>query len=769
MTAARALAGAPRPAPSALAGAGERAWAWPIDPTGYDRAPRLTASEVDALATLGDHVRAWPHDMSRQLAWRAVDRLVRPLANARAVLTSQTPRQHRCADAAVAALLRMCRLEGAPYWVWSTSTWVRILGATQSGFRDAHPPWVERQVRHYLIALAYLLRCVTDLRPLGHYKREALAAKIFGPDRVRAAIERLDVPLRSWGYRDPKDGRAFPRVLCEALLHQGSPRLTDLSLEVLRDLRATAGPDTHALLFQVQRGLAALGLMEAPIGSAGSRPEVHGVDPTWCAWVTRWEATSTVAAATRKQIRLCVLKVGRWLASEHPTVVDPGTWTRELCAAYVAAVDHMHLGEYAQRQDAIHAGRLGDPLSARSKEAYLGTLRHFFRDAQEWGWIPRRFDPGRALATPRAVKALIGPRPRVIADALWAKLLWAGLNLEARDLVARASARYCYPIELVRALTIVWLFSGLRSDEIARLRVGCVRWQRAEDGADAVCLLDVPSHKTGTPFTKPVDSLVGRAIDTWHAVRPTQPPLLDRRTGERVALLFCLRAKPVAREYVNQAIIPALCRKAGVPRTDARGRLTSHRARSTIASQLYNAKEPMTLFELQAWLGHRSPQSTQHYTQITPTRLAQAYADAGYFSRNLRTIDVLIDREAVQTGAAAAGTPWQYFDLGHGYCTYNFFEQCPHRMACARCDFYLPKASTRAQLLEAKASLQRMLLTIPLTDDERAAVDEGADAVERLLTRLADTPTPAGPTPRETVPPPGALLSIKPHHRPEGA
>jgi len=33
--------------------------------------------------------------------------------------------------------------------------------------------------------------------------------------------------------------------------------------------------------------------------------------------------------------------------------------------------------------------------------------------------IPRRFDLTRALATPRAVKALIGPRPRVIADDLW--------------------------------------------------------------------------------------------------------------------------------------------------------------------------------------------------------------------------------------------------------------------------------------------------------------------------------------------------------------
>jgi phenylpyruvate tautomerase PptA (4-oxalocrotonate tautomerase family) len=43
-----------------------------------------------------------------------------------------------------------------------------------------------------------------------------------------------------------------------------------------------------------------------------------------------------------------------------------------------------------------------------------------------------------------------------------------------------------------------------------------------------------------------------------------------------------------------------LCAKAGVPAADVRGKITSHRARSTIASQLYNAKEPMTLFELQA-------------------------------------------------------------------------------------------------------------------------------------------------------------------------
>ncbi len=70
-------------------------------------------------------------------------------------------------------------------------------------------------------------------------------------------------------------------------------------------------------------------------------------------------------------------------------------------------------------------------------------------------------------------------------------------------------------------------------------------------------------------------------------------------------------------------------------------------------------------------------------------------------------------------------------------------------MACARCDFYVPKDSSKAQLLEAKDNLQRMLAQIPLTDDERAAVEDGAAAVDRLIGRLADCPTPAGPTPRE--------------------
>jgi hypothetical protein len=132
---------------------------------------------------------------------------------------------------------------------------------------------------------------------------------------------------------------------------------------------------------------------------------------------------------------------------------------------------------------------------------------------------------------------------------------------------------------------------------------------------------------------------------------------------------------------------------------------------------------------------------------------------ADYFARNVRTREVLLDRDAITNGQAGNGNPFEFYDLGHGYCSYTFFEQCTHRMACARCDFYLFKPSSQAQLLEAKDGLQRMLVAIPLTDDERAAVETDQAAVGRLIDLLADTPTPAGPTPlqiTQTAPSPSA-------------
>jgi hypothetical protein len=204
--------------------------------------------------------------------------------------------------------------------------------------------------------------------------------------------------------------------------------------------------------------------------------------------------------------------------------------------------------------------------------------------------------------------------------------------------------------------------------------------------------------------------------------------------------------RQLATNYLNLHLIPMLCRKAGIPQHDVRGKITSHRARSTIATQLFNAKEPMSLFELQEWLGHRMPLSTQRYAKVTPTKLMKSYSDAGYFARNLRAIEVLIDQDKVRSGLRPEEA-WKFYDLGHGYCTYDFFDQCPHRMACAKCSFYIPKASTASALLEGKSNLLRMRQEIPLSDAEVTALDDGVSALNSLLVRLENVPTPAGPTP----------------------
>ena len=134
-----------------------------------------------------------------------------------------------------------------------------------------------------------------------------------------------------------------------------------------------------------------------------------------------------------------------------------------------------------------------------------------------------------------------------------------------------------------------------------------------------VCLLDVPTNKTtgrvhqaGRPDRRRRDrSVAGRP-----AAAAQVPGSQDRRAGRHAARLP--RRAGSAQSTSTGCSIPLLCRKAGVPREDVRGQITSHRARATIATQLYNAKDPMSLFELQAWLGHSNAAARPSTTRGSP-------------------------------------------------------------------------------------------------------------------------------------------------------
>ena len=731
-------------------------WIWPLDCTTYDRTSTLSAGEYHALADRVQRSDAGQYCSSVDMP-AVLHRLTRPLHDV-LDLTGAIPQVRR---EIVNLLLREMYFRQITIWGWTHDDWVDL-------FNMQRPQRLAHRLsfyRHQVYVIGYVLCNFTDFSATGrNIVRYPIARKVFGQAAIDAAIEQVRTVMLAWGYSKTRSDGYLTRVMCALFLANRSPRLEDLATETIALVARRDMPFYEDEYVVVSRILVHLGVLSHPIiplhALQKTKHMPQQVPPVWGEWCQRWHTTSTLAASTRQSVYSRLLTVGRWLAQAHPEIESPEQWTRELTLEFATAVDRLKVGQWAYRS--LPPELVNKPIKPKAKAHLFSTMRMFFRDCQEWEWIPRRFDPVRCFATPRSIKALVGPDPRIIADDIWAKLLWAGLNLTAEDLASRSTApsrprEHRYPLEMVQAIVLVWLFCGLRRNEIGRLRVGCIRWQSRSGllpetdpatSTDAICLLDIPTNKTGTAFTKPVDHVVGEAIKEWERLRPTQPPAVDTKTGERVDYLFTYRSYRVGLDYLNRTVIPLLCYKAGVPLQDARGSITTHRARSTIASQLANAKDPMTLLELQQWLGHRSPESTRHYVMVSPTKLAKSYTDAGYFGRNVRTIEVLIDQAVVTSGAAATGEPWKFYDLGHGYCTYDFFDQCPHRMACAKCAFYRPKGSSQAQMLEAKANLLRMKQEIPLSEEEQAAIDDGLAALEKLCEKLADTPTPAGPTPR---------------------
>ena len=740
-------------------------WRWPINREAYDRTLTLSAAERAELARC---FGAWgtvtePQIRIRQTTRTILHRLLHPIHD---VLTFLRVSPNTYWETVRVMCMEMHR-RGTPFWAWEASEWGESICGSGALFAQRYGRTYDRpRSRPLLPVLAYLLCSPSPIDPLLEFIGIGpLARKIFGPEVIDETIKQLSSILKSWGYHQQHQ-TDFVACVCYLLLRNGSPLLSDLTDDLLETIRQTCPlPCVRKTLFQVSHALCALGILGQPTtdnrgrSTPVTKSTYEDIDEEWLRWCERWRMHTTQRASLGNYHVL--LKVGRWLKVRHPEVTSPAQWTYELAAEFVAAVNEVKVGDWAspRQRGRIPAAKLGVPLRPHTKAGMLKAVRVFLRDCQEWGWIPLQFNPTRALHTPRPIRNLIGPDPRVVDKEFWAKILWAAMNLEAADLPLGSNDLALYPLEMVRAIAMVWCFAALRSDEIWRLRVGCIRWQYedvmiAGTGEmlprDAVCFLAIPINKTTTAYTKAVHPLVGKRINEWEQLRPKeQLHSLDSKTSEQVQFLFSYRGRRISKGYINNALIPLLCRKAGLPLQDSRGRITSHRARATIASMLYNAKEPLDIFQLKEYLGHKSLSATQSYVRIDPTQLASKVAKTGYLEQNMATVEVLLDQEAVLSGAAARGEPWKYYDLGHGYCTNTFWAACRHRMACARCPFYRPKQSTMEQLVEGKANLVRMLEFVKLTEDERLLVTEGVDLHQALIDRLTDVPTPAGPTPRE--------------------
>jgi hypothetical protein len=466
----------------------EAKWAWPVHVDGYDRSANLTQVEEQELSLpfySTGRLRPWTAARLQNL-----NRLVRPALDVMGV-TGADPDTRRL-------LLKILLLETArrerTFWAWTTDEWAETLCRTHTLFEKRHRRVSSslRTCRPHLFALGYLCGRIKDSRPVGRFHTLLLAQKVFGEDRVNQSVQRVTRVLSSWGYgREYVQGKVRSK-LGEVLLTARSPHLEDLTLKdvaVLHDAYRSCYDVRHALC-TISRVLKALGLISDTLkpgwslGQGGTKSDITaGIAEEWVRFVHRSRQTTTISPPTRNQIYWRILKVGRWITRVHPEAASPVLWTRNIAAEYVAAVLQLRLGEWTNGARGQPAQ--GKPYSAREKASYLYGARRFFQECQEWEWIPRRFDPARCLAVPRTVKSLIGPNPRVIADDIWAKLLWAGLNVTDSDLGGdRPVHPSRYPIALIRALSVVWLFAGLRGDEICRLRSGCIRWDHWDHCAE---------------------------------------------------------------------------------------------------------------------------------------------------------------------------------------------------------------------------------------------------------------------------------------------
>ena len=641
----------------------------------------------------------------------------------------------------IAAILWHVNRTKSSYWNWPESQWLTLLG-NRAGSRP------------YIASVAYHIGGFRALHRIKKFRQPATYASfIFGRTVFQYERDRLIQTLSSLGYSARHLEMFLSSVLGTLMLENGDPRLETFTEELLLKGQEHRAESIAKSVGKISHGLAAMGILSKPIRMRGyttwKEKSIQGIDPEWTAWCRRWRETSTLRPRTRETMYSFILRIGIWLARAEPGIKAPTDWDMTTCAAFIAAVDRMTVGEWAlESAKGTQFKGLGQPIAANSKRGFLHAIRRFFIDFEFWGWGRLKFSPRHHLATPRSVSFNSGINPRVIDDSTWLKLVWASLNLNRNDLLSEIH----YPLSMMQAMAVVWTHAGLRSNEIARLEKHCARDQTSdvihEDGtvvtAGTLCYLDIPAGKTFKAFVKPVAKVVKDKIDAWLKERPiNQAELLDERTGRKVSYLFQFRGKKVGATIINRTIIPMLCAKAGVPLLDSLGPITSHRGRASAVTALANVPQGMSLMELMQWAGHSSPTSTLHYIRVRPTKLAASFVKADQMAH---MISVLIDHDVI---ARQENAPYIYYDLGDSYCSNPFWSSCPHRMACAGCDFNLPKESKRAQILESKLSIKRYLESVPLTSEERSIAEGDLEKLERLIVKLNDVPSLDGRTPRE--------------------
>ena len=280
---------------------------------------------------------------------------------------------------------------------------------------------------------------------------------MFGREPIDESLELVMNELKRMRY----SGYFHQEVrftLCELFLANRTPYARSLTADCLEELRARPVPNClKEATYMISHALVSLGVMSCPLSPYVKKPrkklleEHHSLSEEWFSWCKRWFETSTLRPTTRRSHFYRLLVAEALAPRETPS------------------------------------GR-----SPRSMEPSISRRVHSGDQPNEGGSICRRSSPVLCewpYFSHVQVCSCSGITP-----------FFAGLNLTQEDIPRSRSQNITrHPLELLRALSLVWLFAGLGRDEISRLRVGCVRWnssKKTDPKSESVCLLEVPLNKT---------------------------------------------------------------------------------------------------------------------------------------------------------------------------------------------------------------------------------------------------------------------------------
>jgi integrase len=669
---------------------------------------------------------------------------------------------------------------GKVFWNWSPDEWMDTLGSKASVFATRYGSM--EYGRNIIMDAAYLLAGISDLRSVRQEWHIVEAANTyFGMDLMAQQCKKVVDALAGKGYLDsPENVRQWRQYLSMLFVLNRSPYLEDITEAFLAPI--TSGGITR----RKTKGIIILGLRHLGILSPEPKQQLSatipcerdGMDQEWYIWCLAWfQQAVDLTPDVRTNYMYRLFAVGRWLYTNFPAICSPEQWTEELALHFRSDLCSWTNGQYggSEGQRRLRTkGTLGQPLQATGLVHYLVAMKHYFsaliRQPHSIRDEPARrirldFSPQEIFTAPNHIKkALDAASPRDIDLHVWAKLTIAAATLAQSDLPANTK----YSLTFYRALALVWVTSARRPNEIARLRLDCLRedWdpemlnedgmpvEKVIDGKEhpepdqdvrenklpKIYYLQIPAGKSRGSFWIWIPDYVAEAINAWKRERPSQQrKLLDRKDREEVDFLFCYRERHTGIPFINNSVIPVLCKRAGVSIEDAKGKITGHRGRSTRLTLLQ--RNGVSLDDLAEYAGHANTRTIRRYVRHNPLQLHRTIQAADDVSR---IIEGVIDMQA-----AAQGKPALCWFIGYDadgapmYCGNPLYITCPHRLNCERCGMFI--GGEKARLLHEGENTLPITSEVPMTPIERCIVkgdQEGANACRAALQHVPAPETP---------------------------